>query len=122
METALRAIADPRRRRILQLVAEGELSAGEIAAHFAVSRPAISQHLRVLREARLLEERRDGTRRYYRARRAGLDELREYLEHFWDARLDRLKWAAELEERMGDRGAGRRGSGRGGGGDARGAD
>ena len=100
MDAALHAIADPRRRRILELVAHEELTAGQIAANFDVSRPAISQHLAVLKNARLLQERRQGTRRYYRARREGLDELREYLEHFWDDQLDRLKWAAELKERM----------------------
>jgi DNA-binding transcriptional ArsR family regulator len=108
MEAALHAIADQRRRRILLLVAEEELTAGEIAANFEVSRPAISQHLGVLKDAKLLSERRQGTRRYYRARREGLDELREYLERFWDVRLDRLKWAAEMEERIGDRGRDKR--------------
>lgn len=101
MDAVLHAIADPRRRRILELVAHEELTAGQIAANFDVSRPAISQHLAVLKNARLLQERRQGTRRYYRARREGLDELREYLEHFWDDQLERLKRAAELKERMG---------------------
>ena len=100
MDAALHAIADPRRRRILELVAHHERTAGQIAAEFDISRPAISQHLGVLKNANLLHERRQGTRRYYRARREGLDELRDYLEHFWDTQLDRLKWAAELKERM----------------------
>ena len=99
MDATLPAIADRRRRRILELVAHDELSAGEIASHFDVSRPAISQHLSVLKNANLLHERREGTRRFYRARREALDELRDYLEHFWDDHLDRLKRAAEAKER-----------------------
>src|SRR3954453_4229316 len=97
MEAVAHAIAAPRRRAILRLVRDGELSAGEIATHFDVTRPAISQHLRVLREADLLSERRDGTRRLYRARPEGLAELRAFLDDFWD--LDALKAAAEAEER-----------------------
>jgi len=98
MEEALRALAEPRRRRILELVAERELSAGQIAAKFDVSRPAISQHLTVLRQAGLVADRRDGTRRLYRTRPEGFSELRAFLERFWDARLERLKQAAEVEE------------------------
>jgi DNA-binding transcriptional ArsR family regulator len=98
VESTLRALAEPRRRRILELVQAGELSAGEIAAHFEVSRPAISQHLTVLKGAGLLSERREGTRRLYRARPEGLDELRDFLEGFWTARLDQLKAAAEEAE------------------------
>jgi DNA-binding transcriptional ArsR family regulator len=99
MEAALRAIAAPRRREILRLVWATEVPAGEIAAHFDVSRPAISQHLKVLRDAGLVSERRQGTRRLYRARPEGLSEVRAFLEGFWDQRLDALKHAAEREER-----------------------
>ena len=99
METALRAIARPRRRQILQLVRDAELSAGEIASHFEVTRPAVSQDLTLLKEAGLVDERRNGTRRLYRARPEGLAELRAFLEEFWDARLDALKREAEREER-----------------------
>jgi DNA-binding transcriptional ArsR family regulator len=99
MEAALKAIAAPHRRQILRLVREGELSAGEIAAHFDVTRPAVSQHLNVLKEAGLLSERRNGTRRLYRARPQGLAELRTFLEEFWDERLEALKIEAEQEER-----------------------
>ena len=99
METALRAIAAPRRRRILVLVRDRELSAGEIAAHFDVSRPAVSQHLTVLREAGLVDERRNGTRRLYRARPEGLAELRAFLDGFWGERLVALKREAERQER-----------------------
>jgi DNA-binding transcriptional ArsR family regulator len=106
MDATLRALAEPRRRRIMQLVSADELSAGEIAGHFDVTRPAVSQHLTVLKEAGLLSERRQGTRRLYRARPEGLAELRSFLEGFWTARLDQLKAAAEeaeVEKRKGRR-------------------
>jgi DNA-binding transcriptional ArsR family regulator len=99
MEAALKAIAEPRRRQILMLVRDGELSAGEIASQFDVTRPAISQHLTVLKEAGLVNERRNGTRRLYQARPEGLAELREFLEGFWDQRLDALRREAERKER-----------------------
>jgi DNA-binding transcriptional ArsR family regulator len=99
VEAALKAIAAPRRREILSLVREQELSAGEIAAHFDVSRPAVSQHLTVLKEAGLVSERRNGTRRLYRARPEGLAEVRSFLEEFWDARLEALKREVEREEK-----------------------
>ena len=102
METALKAIAAPRRRQILTLVRDGELSAGEIASHFEVTRPAVSQDLTLLKEAGLVDERRNGTRRLYRARPEGLAELREFLEEFWDARLEALKQEAEQEQRRKD--------------------
>src|SRR5438045_9368701 len=98
MEAALKALAAPRRRRMLSLVRDGELSAGEIAAHFDVSRPAVSQHLNVLKEAGLVSERRNGTRRLYRARPEGLGELRAFLDGFWDERRDALNRQAERKE------------------------
>jgi DNA-binding transcriptional ArsR family regulator len=101
METALKAIAAPRRRQILRLVRDGELSAGEIASHFDVTRPAVSQDLTLLKEAGLVDERRNGTRRLYRARPEGLADLRAFLEEFWDARLETLKREAEREEKNG---------------------
>jgi DNA-binding transcriptional ArsR family regulator len=97
VDAALRAIAEPHRREILRLVADDELAAGEIASHFELSRPAVSQHLRVLVEAGLLESRRDSTRIIYRARPEGLAELRDYLEVFWTTGLRRLKRAVERE-------------------------
>ena len=99
METALKAIAEPRRRQILSLVRDEELSAGEIASHFDVTRPAVSQHLTVLKEAGLVDERRNGTKRLYRARPEGLAEVKTFLEEFWGERLDALKREAEREER-----------------------
>ena len=98
MEAALKAIAAPTRRRILRLVRDDELSAGEIASHFDVSRPAVSQHLNVLKEAGLVNERRNGTRRLYSVRPQGLAELREFFEEFWDVRLEAIKREAEKEE------------------------
>ena len=96
-DEALKALAEPRRRAILRLVSDGELAAGEIAAAFDVTRTAISQHLTVLRKTGLLTERRDGTRRLYRARPAGLAELRAYLDEFWSEGLERLKEVVERE-------------------------
>jgi DNA-binding transcriptional ArsR family regulator len=100
VQEAIEAIAEPRRRRILRLVRDDELPAGAIAARFGdVTRPAISQHLRVLLRAGLLSERRDGTRRLYRARPEGLGDLREFLDQFWDERLEVLRREAEHDER-----------------------
>ena len=98
MEATLKAIAEPRRRQILELVRDGELSAGEIAGHFDVTRPAISQHLGVLKEAGLVSERRNGTRRLYLARPEGLRELQAFLDRFWDERLEALRREAERKE------------------------
>lgn len=98
MEAALKAIAEPRRRAILRLVWDAERSAGEIASHFDVTRPAISQHLTVLREAGLVSERRNGTRRLYRARPEGLAAVRAFLDELWEDRLEALKREAEREE------------------------
>jgi DNA-binding transcriptional ArsR family regulator len=94
---AAAAIADPIRRRVLELVRDEELPAGELSAHFAVSRPAVSRHLRVLRDAGLVRERRDGRLRLYRANPDGLGELRTWLESYWAGRLDALKDLAEKE-------------------------
>ena len=95
----LNALADPRRRVILRLIRDVERPSGEIAAYFPdVTGPAISQHLRVLREAGLVAERRSGTRRLYRARPEGLRELREWLREFWDDALVSLREVAEHEQ------------------------
>jgi DNA-binding transcriptional ArsR family regulator len=98
VETALRAIAEPNRRRILELVADGERSAGEIAAEFSITRPAVSQHLTVLKGAGLVTERREGTKRLYSVRREGFEDLRAFLETFWGDGLERLRLAVEHEE------------------------
>jgi DNA-binding transcriptional ArsR family regulator len=101
MQAVVHAISEPRRREILRMVQSRELAAGEIAAAFEVTRPAISQHLTVLKHAGLVTERREGTRRLYRARPEGLAELRAFLDGFWEDRLAQLKLAAEQEERAG---------------------
>ncbi len=113
MDLVARAIAEPRRRQILALVRDRELSAGEIAANFDVSRPAVSQHLTVLRGAGLLSERRQGTSRYYRARPEGLSGLRDFMDEFWTDRLERLRLAAELEQQRRNKRGKRRDGGRG---------
>lgn len=120
IDLAARAIAEPRRRAILTLVRDEELSAGEIAAHFDVSRPAVSQHLTVLRGAGLLNERREGTSRLYRARPEGLADLHDFMNGFWTERLERLKLAAELEQQRRNKRGKRRADG--GGGRGRGVD
>jgi DNA-binding transcriptional ArsR family regulator len=94
---AAAAIADPTRRRVLELVRDRELAAGEIAAEFEISRPAVSRHLRVLRGAGLVEERRHGRLRLYRADPAPLAELSRWLEDYWSGRLAALKALAEEE-------------------------
>jgi DNA-binding transcriptional ArsR family regulator len=99
VEDALHAIANPRRRAILDLVWEQERPASEIAEAVGMSRPAASQHLRVLRDAELVSARIDGNRRLYRARAERLAELRAALDAFWAERLDRLAREAELEQR-----------------------
>src|SRR5919198_6444954 len=99
VQTVVQAISEPRRREILRLVRARELAAGEIAAHFDVTRPAVSQHLTVLKNAGLLRERREGTRRFYLARPEGLGELRAFLDGFWDERLEALKREAERKEK-----------------------
>ena len=89
------ALGDPTRRAIFERLAETPSAVGELAGGLPVSRPAVSQHLRVLKEARLVTERRDGTRRLYRLDPDGLGELRDYFDQFWDAALADFKAAAE---------------------------
>ena len=103
MDSALKALAEPRRREILRLVWSAELPATDIASHFGeVTRSAISQHLGVLRKAHLVIERRDGTRRLYRADHNEMARLRSFLDQFWTDSLLRLRDAAEAAERAGD--------------------
>ena len=101
MQTVIQALGEPRRREILGLVRDRERTAGEIAGRFEVTRSAISQHLTVLKNAGLVSERREGARRLYRARPEGLAELRSFLDGFWEEHHDRLKVAAEDQERRG---------------------
>jgi len=99
VEAVLRAIAEPRRQEILRLVWSQECTAGEVAAQFEVTRPNISKHLRVLREAGLVTERRDGTRRLYRARPQRLAEVQAFVASFWDESLAQIKNSAETGAR-----------------------
>jgi DNA-binding transcriptional ArsR family regulator len=91
----LDALGDPTRRAVLELLRHGARPVAEIAAELPVSRPAVSQHLKVLKEARLVIDRADGTRRLYEVSSDGLDELRTYLEGFWSQTLSRYKKTAE---------------------------
>jgi DNA-binding transcriptional ArsR family regulator len=91
MSSALAALAEPRRRRILKLIAKKPTSAGEIAKHFDVTRSAISQHLGVLKEAALVHERRDGTRRVYELNAKGFEEIQKALDELWDSTQRKLK-------------------------------
>ena len=95
----LLALSSPRRREIVRLVWSDERSAGEIAKAFEVTWPAISQNLRVLKDAGLIKERRVGTSRLYRADRAALRPLESYLRSMWSRNIDRLRLLAEAEER-----------------------
>jgi len=99
MQTVLDAISSPRRREILRLVWDGELSAGEIAARFDVSWPAVSQNLKVLRAAGLVRERRDGTKRFYRADREALGPVGALLRQMWEQDLDALERTIQRDRR-----------------------
>ena len=96
--TAMDALGDATRRSIFERLRHGPKAVGELAAGLPVSRPAVSQHLRVLKEAGLVTERRNGTRRLYRLEPSGLEELRTYFEQFWDDALQAFKDAAERRE------------------------
>jgi len=95
---ALQVVAEPRRREILRLVWDHELSAGDIAKRFDVGFGAVSQHLKVLRDAGFVRVRRDGKHRYYQADYGGLGTLKEMLESMWAERIDRLADLAEQAE------------------------
>lgn len=103
MFDALRALVEPRRVEILCLLREGEMTAGAISQQFDVTRPAVSQHLQVLKNAGLVSVRREGTRRLYRARPEGLSAVREFVDDFWAGRLERLQAVVEGFERKTDR-------------------
>lgn len=99
MDAPLRALADGTRRQILSLVWDQERPAGEIAAHFSLTRPAVSQHLTVLLESYLVSVRQEGTRRLYHANRDTIEKLRSELDAFWGERMARLKTAAERAQK-----------------------
>jgi DNA-binding transcriptional ArsR family regulator len=97
--SALQALADPTRRAVFERLRRGPRPVGELAEGLAVSRPAVSQHLKVLKGAGLVSERREGTRRIYRVEVEGLAELRRYLDQFWDDVLSAFKAEAEAAPR-----------------------
>jgi DNA-binding transcriptional ArsR family regulator len=99
---AVQVVAEPRRREILRLIWDDELSAGDIAARFEVTFGAVSQHLKVLRDTGLVSLRKDGTKRFYRADREALGPLADYLQAMWDTKLDTLARLAEEAERNED--------------------
>jgi DNA-binding transcriptional ArsR family regulator len=99
MDSALRALADGTRRHILALIWRDERTASDIASEFAMSRPAVSQHLKVLLDSELILLRRAGTRRFYRANQPTMAKVQAELASFWDSGLSRLKRAAERAER-----------------------
>ena len=99
MQDVLKALAEPRRQEILRLVSDRELPSGEIAAHFAVSRPAISQHLRVLKDAGLVQEEKAGTRRIYSADAKALGELRAAIDEMWRTALGEFAATVNRKEK-----------------------
>ena len=96
---AIEALADPTRRAVFERLRRGPLPVGKLAAGLDVTRPAVSQHLRLLREVGLVEVRREGRRRYYRARKETMGPIREVLEEMWVGRLKRLRDLAEEREK-----------------------
>src|SRR5437588_3481658 len=92
---ALEALADPTRRRIFERLRTGPKAVGAIAAGLPVSRPAVSQHLKVLKKARLVQDEEDGARRIYRIDPRGLGPLRAWLDQFWDQALEAFRAEAE---------------------------
>lgn len=95
---AIAALADPTRRTVFERLRGGPQAVAKLARGLPVSRPAVSQHLKVLKEAGLVRDRRQGTRRYYSVDGDGLAELRDYFERFWEEALTAFKDAAEREE------------------------
>jgi DNA-binding transcriptional ArsR family regulator len=102
---AISALGDPTRRAIFECVARGPKSVGEIAAEFSVSRPAVSQHLRVLKEAGLVDDRADGTKRIYQVRQQGIQAIHGYLDQMWNQAM--AAFQAEAVRVAGARPAGR---------------
>ena len=100
-EMALTALADPSRRNIFEALRDNPRTVSDIAGEQPISRPAVSQHLKVLQDAGLVEAHPKGTARYYSIRRAGLAELRNYLNGFWDDVLE--AYAAEVDRQMGEK-------------------
>ncbi|MCF6139046.1 ArsR/SmtB family transcription factor [Pseudalkalibacillus berkeleyi] len=99
IEKAIHSLTVPTRREILFLLRGNELTSSEIASHFEISAPAISQHLKVLEQSGLVTVRKSGTKRFYQIRSEGFAALKNFVDQFWDDSLIRLKEAAEEEER-----------------------
>lgn len=95
----MNALGDPTRRTIFERLARRPMAVGELAGELPVSRPAVSQHLKVLKQAGLVRERPDGTRRVYRVDLDGVEALRSYFDRFWDQALGDFKAEAERRER-----------------------
>jgi DNA-binding transcriptional ArsR family regulator len=102
-DAVLRALAEPQRRRILTLVRDRELPAGQIAEHFDVTHQAVSQHLRVLKDAGLLQERREGTRRLYAIRPEAIDQVRAFVDELWPTSPQRLTGVLAVRTLSADR-------------------
>ena len=100
---AFAALSDPTRREVFERLADGPRAVGELARGLPVSRPAVSQHLRVLKEAGLVTDRADGTRRVYQIDPEGLGQMRAWLDRFWGVALDAFAAEAERQEREGDK-------------------
>ncbi|QFT90833.1 Transcriptional repressor SdpR [Bacillus sp. THAF10] len=99
IQSTIHSLSVPTRRQILALLRDKELTSTEIASNFDISPPAISQHLKVLEQSGLVTLRKEGTKRYYRVRREGFTDIKNYIDQFWDNSLQLLKEAAEAEER-----------------------
>lgn len=95
MASALDVLADPTRRSIFERLADGPMAVGELAEHFPVSRPAVSQHLKALKDAGLVQDQPQGRRRIYTIDPAGIDDMRRWLDRFWDRALAAFKEAVE---------------------------
>jgi ArsR family transcriptional regulator len=98
MASAWKAVADDNRRQVLLILRDGEKSPSEIAPHFKFTLPALSAHLRILRDASLVRERKEGQRRFYSVNREGMLDIAEFLDEFWDQKLRNLKRYAESKE------------------------
>jgi len=101
-QQAFTALADPTRRQVFERLAQGPRAVGELAEGLPVSRPAVSQHLKVLKAAGLVTDRPDGARRVYQIDPAGLGQMRAWLDRFWDGALDAFKAEAERDDTQED--------------------
>jgi DNA-binding transcriptional ArsR family regulator len=97
-QNAFAALADPTRRAVFERLAAGPRSVGELAQHMPVSRPAVSQHLKVLKAAGLVVDRPEGARRVYQIDPQGLGQVRAWLDRFWDSALEAFKTEAEKDD------------------------